>query len=273
MMPVISCRLAIGAIAAAMVLGMSAEAQSSAACTLGIRNYIGFGMMGGYGAVGRSVAPFSATVKTTFEQKLPDGNSIHGYTRTRQARDSAGKTLSEFAQSCQRGEDGQPHLMSSVSVYDRTAKTTMNWQVNGNSAKVVRVMHQGEQIPPPVPSAELLERQKIAQVQQPPRSEFRTDKLGTKTINGLSAEGSRTVRTIPAGEEGNELPLEVIDESWRSRELGLTLMMIKDDPRQGRTVVEFEELSLAEPDPALFAAPAGYKVEDVHPNIVAAGLQ
>jgi hypothetical protein len=51
------------------------------------------------------------------------------------------------------------------------------------------------------------------------------------------------------------------------------LMMIKDDPRQGRTTSEFEELNLAEPDPALFAAPAGYKVEDVHPNIVAAGLQ
>jgi hypothetical protein len=267
MMPVISCRLVIGTIAAAMVLGVSAEAQSSAPCTLGIRNFIGFG------TPSRSGGPYSGTLKTTFEQKLPDGNSIHGYTRTRQARDSAGKTLSEFAQNCQRGEDGQPQLLLNVSVYDRAAKTTMNWQVNGNLPKVVRVMHQGEQVPPPVPSAEMLERQKIAQLQQPPRSEFRTEKLGTKTINGVSAEGSRSVRTIPAGEEGNELPLEVVNESWHSRELGLTLMMIRDDPRQGRTVVEFEELSLAEPDAALFAAPAGYKVEDVHPNVVTAGLQ
>jgi hypothetical protein len=56
-MPVIFCRLAIGTIAAAMVLGVSAEAQSSAPCTLGIRNYIGFGVMGGYGAAVRGVAP------------------------------------------------------------------------------------------------------------------------------------------------------------------------------------------------------------------------
>jgi len=265
-MPVISCRLSALAIAAAMALGMSAGAQSSAPCTLGIHNYIGYGVSGGTGH------PFSATVKTTFEQKLSDGNSIHASARTRQARDSAGKTLTEFAQNCERGEDGQPQLWLNVSVYDRTAKTTMNWQVNGNMSKVVRVFHQGEQVPPPVPSAETLERQKIAQMQQPPRSEFRTEKLGTKTINGVSAEGSRTVRTIAAGEEGNDLPLEVINESWRSRELGLTLMMIRDDPRLGRTTVEFEELSLSEPDPALFAPPGSYKMEEVHPNIVAAGV-
>jgi hypothetical protein len=145
--------------------------------------------------------------------------------------------------------------------------------VNNLVPKVVRILHQNE-IPVKQPSPEeLAERQKMARARQTPRAEFRTEDLGTKTINGLTAQGTRSVRTIPAGEEGNELPLEIIDERWMSRQMGLMLMVIKDDPRQGRTTVEFEELSTTEPDPALFAAPAGYRIEDVHPNVAVVGPQ
>ena len=266
------CRFAV-VVLAAMALEMTAEGQSSAPCTLGVRNYVGFGMITSRGS-GGTAPPFSGTVKTTFEQKLPDGNSIHAVARTHQARDSMGKTRTEFAQNCERGQDGGPQLQMSISVYDPANKASMNWSVNSDMmTKVVRVFHQNE-IPVKQSSPEeRAEQQKLAQMRQPPRAEFRTENLGTKTINGVIAQGTRTVRTIPAGEEGNELPLEIIDEHWSSRQMGLMLMMIKDDPRQGRTTSEFEELNLAEPDPALFAAPAGYKVEDVHPNIVAAGLQ
>jgi hypothetical protein len=41
----------------------------------------------------RTNAPFSGTVKTTFDQKLPDGNSIHGIFYVRDARDSAQDAL------------------------------------------------------------------------------------------------------------------------------------------------------------------------------------
>jgi hypothetical protein len=37
--------------------------------------------------------------------------------------------------------------------------------------------------------------------------------------------------------------------------------------------MEYEELNLGEPDPAMFAPPAGYKVEEVHPNVSGVGLQ
>jgi hypothetical protein len=107
-------------------------------------------------------------------------------------------------------------------------------------------------------------------MQQPPRSEFSIEDLGTKTINGVVAKGSRSVRTIPTGEEGNELPLKVINEQWFSQDMGLALLRIQDDPRRGKTTVELEDLSLTEPDPALFAPPAGYKVEEMNPNAVAA---
>jgi hypothetical protein len=87
------------------------------------------------------------------------------------------------------------------------------------------------------------------------------------------AAGSRTVRTIPAGEEGNELPLQIVDETWSSKDMRLTLMMIRDDPRRGRTTVEYEDLNTSEPDPALFAVPAGYKVQEPRPNVESAGVQ
>ena len=48
---------------------------------------------------------------------------------------------------------------------------------------------------------------KLAQMQQPPRSESRTEDLGAKRLMGVLAVGSRMVRTIPAGEEGNDEPL------------------------------------------------------------------
>jgi hypothetical protein len=40
--------------------------------------------------------------------------------------------------------------------------------------------------------------------------------LGTQTINGVSAQGTRTTRTIPAGEMGNEKPIVIVTERWYS---------------------------------------------------------
>jgi hypothetical protein len=243
-----------------MAMGIAARAQSPAPCTLGITKYLGAAsmLMSGH--------PYSATIKETFEQKLGDGNSIHSVTRTKQARDSTGKTMSEFAVECLRGEDGQPELMLNVRVTDPVAKESLRWQVNGMTPKVVRISHYLDSTPL---TDDMAERQKMMQIHQPSRNEFHTEKLGSKTICGMVVEGSRRVRTIPAGEEGNEQPLEVIDETWRSRELGFALMMINDDPRRGRTTIEYEALNLGEPDPALFSPPADYKIEEQVMKVVA----
>jgi hypothetical protein len=53
--------------------------------------------------------PFTAVIKETLDQKLADGNSIHGTVRYRIARDSAGRTRSEMPSSCYTGEDGHRH--------------------------------------------------------------------------------------------------------------------------------------------------------------------
>lgn len=245
--------------------------------------------MGGitYGIGGsQKLEPFSATVKSSFEQKLADGNAIHTVRVTRQARDSAGRTMTEMQQGCVLGADGRMHERLSVNVNDPVARTSMNWQVGDDGQpKVAHVFHlQDFPVRPATqpatraePSPEELVRQQAmreaAKVQQAKlRAETRQEDLGVRDFNGVSARGRRTTRTIPAGEEGNDQPLVVIDETWRSNELGLVMMAINDDPRRGRTVNEYEELNRGEPDPSLFAPPAGYTVEEQPRNGVVGGV-
>jgi len=142
----------------------------------------------------------------------------------------------------------------------------MNWQVDDTISKVVHVyvMHEpNRKLPTAEEAAEQMNRSQMAARTQK-NNEVRIENLGSKTVAGVQVEGVRRVRTIPAGEEGNDLPMEVIDEQWSSKALSLILRRIDDDPRRGRTTVEFEDLSLSEPDPAVFAAPAGYKIVEQH---------
>lgn len=107
-----------------IVLGRCAEGQKTAPCTLGVHAYSNPGIL----AIKN--APFSATIKTSMEQRLGDGNVVHGFMITHEARGSDGKTLSETPLTCVRGEDGQPQVELSVNVNDQTARTTTAWQVN-----------------------------------------------------------------------------------------------------------------------------------------------
>ncbi len=45
------------------------------------------------------------------------------------------------------------------------------------------------------------------------------ESLGKQEFEGVEAEGTRTTFTIPAGEIGNERPIEVVNERWYSPEL------------------------------------------------------
>jgi hypothetical protein len=254
------CCVTIAAISALLVSGTIARAQSSAPCTLGVMGFVGLGTQS------KTDAPYSGTLKTSFEQKLPDGNAVHGFQMVHQARDSKGRTMGEMAIGCMRDEVGQPRERLLVSVFDPTTNTAMNWQVDDLMPKLVHVSRMSipnHKQPTVEEAAEQMKRSQIlARAQR--HDEVRVENLGSKTVTGVLVEGMRTVRTIPAGEEGNDLPLEVINEQWTSKELGLTLIRIDDDPRRGRTTIEFEDLSLGEPDPAVFAAPAGYKIVEQH---------
>jgi hypothetical protein len=216
-----------------------------------------------YGGAPTTNKPFSATVQTTHEQKFVDGNAIHGLIVTHEYRDSAGRIRGETSMLCNMGPDGQFRPTISVSVNDPVAQASMSWQINGSGEKIARVHHQADSqsaaaTPPPPPTDE--QRRQSALVQEHWRKNTHGEKLGTRTIAGVLTDGSRQITTIPAGEQGNEQPIEMMTEVWIARDTGLAMLNIQDDPRSGRTTTEVTDLSQTDPDPSLFAPPPGYKL-------------
>jgi hypothetical protein len=90
----------------------------------------------------------------------------------------------------------------------------------------------------------------------------KTEALGTQSIEGITAEGTRTIATIPAGEIGNEKPIEIISEKWYSPELQIQILTKNSDPRFGETTYRVTNIRRGEPDANLFEIPSNYKIED-----------
>lgn len=90
--------------------------------------------------------------------------------------------------------------------------------------------------------------------------ETRTENLGTQNVEGVDAEGTRTITTIPAGAIGNERAIEIIYEKWFSRELQLVVMSKHSDPRFGEQTYRLTNINRSEPDPSLFSPPHGYRL-------------
>lgn len=207
-------------------------------------------------------APFVASVEWTFEHKLADGNVIRASEWTTMARDSAGRTRYERAQGCYLGDDGKPHKRIDVSVVDPVSRITMFW-TSGDAgfpgSSDLHVTHW----PPPAAATPAPTKQDEPEPGVPSRQQnigSRRVELGTSVIAGISASGWRNVQSIPDGAEGNSGPIESMRERWSSDELRVTLKSVFEDPRQGRCIFEVRSIDRSEPDPSLFAAPAGYRI-------------
>jgi hypothetical protein len=88
------------------------------------------------------------------------------------------------------------------------------------------------------------------------------ESLGEQLFDGVKAEGTRTTITIPAGEIGNERPIEMIMERWYSPELQTVVMTRHSDPRFGETVYKLININRNEPARSLFEVPADYTVKE-----------
>jgi hypothetical protein len=93
-----------------------------------------------------------------------------------------------------------------------------------------------------------------------------TEQLGTKTILGLTATGTRMTRTIPAGQIGNTKPISVVTERWVSSDLQIPLSMTHNDPMMGTMTSTVTSVTRGEPDASLFQVPSDYKIETGKPG-------
>ena len=218
------------------------------------------GWTSGFGSPGlKKGAPFTATVKLTLDQKLADGNAIHGEVHYQIARDASGKTMNEMPMNCTLGEDGQMHQAFQVTV--RFGNTMENWTVGDDRMqKIANIVHFPEPVKPS--EAEIEAMRANARTHPARTNEWQTERLGTREIAGIIASGTRRTQTIPTGEQGNALPLVTVNESWFSSQLNLNVMAIFDDPRRGRTTAEIVELHQGDPDPSVFSPPKDYTVKE-----------
>jgi len=90
--------------------------------------------------------------------------------------------------------------------------------------------------------------------------------LGKQFIEGVEAEGTRSTITIPAGEIGNERPIEIVSESWYSAELQMVVMTRHSDPRSGETTYRLTNINRSEPAKSLFEVPVDYTVKEGLPG-------
>jgi len=88
--------------------------------------------------------------------------------------------------------------------------------------------------------------------------------LEHKTIDGLAVEGRQHTETIPAGQIGNEQPIVVTSEEWRSPDLKVLVLTRHNDPRTGESTYRLTNVIRVEPDPSLFMVPPDYTVKDTN---------
>jgi hypothetical protein len=113
-------------------------------------------------------------------------------------------------------------------------------------------------VAPPGPPQVMIYRSSGALTANPPD----VQQLGTKVVEGVQADGTRTTLTIPAGQIGNDNPIQIVDEMWRSPELQVIVHSEHSDPRMGTTVYSLKNISRSDPSPALFQVPADYTLTD-----------
>lgn len=90
----------------------------------------------------------------------------------------------------------------------------------------------------------------------------RTENLGEQTILGFRARGTRVITTLPAGQIGNDLPIDIVSEQWFSPELEVVMRSMHRDPWAGEFITTATKISRGDQPSALFEIPERYKIID-----------
>ena len=209
----------------------------------------------------RISAPYSGKLVAESVQTLTDGGHLsRTIPMSSTWRDSLGRVRTErplFQGSPAYGPEDGP---KTITVLD---------PVNGHAYLLDAVNHIAHRVPlrvlPPPPGG-------MPGPPQPgPPSTFTSpdgtvntnEYLGVKAISGVSAYGRRFTTVYPAGSRmGNDKPLTTTGETWWATQLGEMVLSTDAHPDGSVSNTSLRDVNLAEPDPALFQIPPGYRVVD-----------
>jgi hypothetical protein len=211
-------------------------------------------------------SPYSAQAVTEFTQVLADGNRISRTNSAFIARDSSGRTRREQSlMAIGPWSNGSGDAPKSVFIQDPVAGVTYMLEPNSH---VANMMHQQQRLPVEnlAREKELRAKKEAERIVRPmpfgKEPSVKKESLGSQVINGVMADGTRITRTIPAGQIGNDRPIDTVTESWYSQELQTVVMSKTTDPRTGDTVYKLTNIDRAEPSAALFTVPSDYTIHE-----------
>lgn len=207
--------------------------------------------------------PITADITNTHVQVLQDGNRITNTETSHFYRDSEGRTRREN-KVIMPGQESSS--MSMIMINDPVAHTRFVLNTEHKTAdQVGRGMGMGGGQGGPREEKDVMyvhkKMDENAASGGPGAGNETKEDLGTQTIEGLTAKGTRSTHVIPAGKIGNEKPITVTTESWYSDELGMEVMRVHKDPWVGEMTTKVSNVKKGEPDASLFTPPADYKVE------------
>jgi len=220
-------------------------------------------LMGFEGMHGKIVkgAPFSATATSETTSTLQDGSVIHRTSQVSMYRDSQGRSRQEATFTGFGPLTASGGSKKLVMISDPVAGVHF---MLDDAQKVAHksVLHtHGGGAPNAESSPEFAGKMQERMQKEEASGLLKRESLGTQTINGVVAEGTRTTHTIPAGQIGNEKPLQVVSERWYSSDLQIVLKSTRTDPRFGTTTYTVTNIQRTEPAATLFTVPAEYTVQ------------
>ncbi len=230
--------------------------------------------------------PYSADTTTETVQILADGNRIVHRTVSKFYRDSDGRTRREQTFGNVDPEHPSPHevkvfvddpVSGLAFVLDPASKSAdkvhrsrqflddRNAEVDGQR---IMVKSDGEEGGPGAAGRMLIRfrdehsgdpNTSVALIEDEKRDVVKED-LGTRNIEGVDCNSTRTTTTIPAGAMGNEKPISIVRETCYAPAIAAVVESTTEDPRYGKTTYQLTNVQLSEPSRSMFEPPPDFKI-------------
>lgn len=194
-------------------------------------------------------APFSSTVTAEWTKVLEDGSRLTVQNHRLVVRDSAGRIYQERRRLVPKDSQQEPDLQR-IEISDPSTHKKYFCRVATHVCELRNYTGPASATAQPIG------------VQEDSSGTLAREDLGKSIVNGLDATGTRETRTLNPGAIGNDSPISIVKEYWYSPQLVLNVSVKRVDPRHGTEIFNVTDVTLAEPDPKLFAVPAGFRVVD-----------
>ena len=201
--------------------------------------------------------PYTAFFKRT-DVYPPSLGSPVKVTEEELARDSAGRRYTEDRVVSPKEFAG----ILSARIDDPVARTTTYWSSVNKEASIVH-------LPPSLPTEDLGARTANARTQDDEANTTcwawpwqKVEAIGTRTIQGLAAQGQRVTNCVPPSAGRYPEPRIVTIEIWTTIQGNLTVLTIGKDPLGDSYTDEMTDIDFGPPDLTPFKIPADYAVKE-----------